>query len=103
MSLGSTFEIGVAGIRSGLQGYEKAAHSLAVQALVAGAEAPVGASATPPVASASRPVDRPGPDSIGGLADTVVRLEQHARDVQTAAKVVQTADTVLGALLGDGR
>ena len=106
MSLGSSFEIGVAGIRSGLQGFERAAHSIAAQRLETVGESVArsdSAAATPPAASASRPVDRANADAIGGLAETVVRLEQHARDVQTAAKVVQAADTVLGALLGDSR
>lgn len=106
MSLGSSFEIGVAGIRTGVQGFEKAAHSIASQALEQAGEPVVqndSGGATPPTASASRSVDHPRGDNIGGLAETVVRLEQHARDVQTAAKVVQAADTVLGALLGDNR
>jgi hypothetical protein len=45
-------------------------------------------------------VDATDQGGFDGLAEAVVRLEQHARDVQAAAKVVDTADAVLGALLG---
>ena len=53
-----------------------------------------------PSASASPPVDAPAAGDFDGLADAVVRLEQHVRDVQAAARVVGAADTLLGALLG---
>lgn len=97
--LGSTFEQGVSGIRAGLQGMDKAAQQIASGAYGEPARRGDGVGVTPS-ASANPPVDATDQGGFDGLAEAVVRLEQHARDVQAAAKVVDTADAVLGALLG---
>ena len=106
MSLGSTIDIGIGGIRVATLAFDKTTQQLLQQEFDLPGESVTrsdAGGATPPTASASRPVDQPRGAELAGMAETIVRLEQHARDVQTAAKVVQAADTVLGALLGDNR
>ena len=100
MAVGSIFDQGTAGIRNGLQGAERAAQQIASGAYGEPVHQRSGVGATAPSASANAPVDAPGNGDFEGLADAVVRLEKHVRDVQAAAKVVGTADTLLGALLG---
>ena len=100
MAIGSIFDQGIAGIRNGLQGADRAAQQIASGAYGEPVRQRSGASGTAPSASANPPVDAPGAGEFDGLADAAVRLEQHVRDVQAAAKVVGAADTLLGALLG---
>ena len=100
MALGSVFDQGVSGIRNGLQGADRAAQQIASGAYGEPVRRRSNASGVAPSASASPPVDAPAAGDFDGLADAVVRLEQHVRDVQAAARVVGAADTLLGALLG---
>ena len=100
MAVGSIFDQGITGVRSGLQGADRAAQQIASGAYGEPVRQRGSAGGTAPSASANPPVDAPTGGDFEGLADAVVRLEKHVRDVQASAKVVGTADTLLGALLG---
>jgi hypothetical protein len=77
---------GLDGMRSGLRGVEDAAREVAEQSLPPSSAVDV----VPPVSSAQSPAD---------AAEALVQLQVYQRQVQASARVVETADAVVGFLL----
>lgn len=74
MSISTTLQTGVQGVQQGIQGMEKAAGQIA--------QAATGEAG-----------------SVGELAAPLVELKLYEQSVEASAKVVKTADEVLGTLL----
>lgn len=92
---GSAFNSGISSIQAGQRRLDQAAADIASNAVTTPPEQP---SSTPPpnqVNPAPSTAEQTRPD----LAESLVALEQARNEVQAGAKVVKTADEVLGTLI----
>ena len=85
MAVNPMMSAGINGIQAGVRGHRQAAQDIAE--LNIGAEMDRG--------DRNAPVE----DWVGDAAEAVVDLKLYERQVQASAKVVQTADAVIGMLL----
>jgi len=85
MAVNPMLSTGVIGIARGLQGVNQSAHEIAH---LSGRH------------HIDQPVSQPAPaDEIKDTAEALVSIRVYERQVQASAKVVQTADAVIGMLL----
>lgn len=92
MAVNPIMQSGISGIQAGLRGMNRTAQDIAELNVDEGA-ARAGARDD----GVTRP-DRPT-DELADAAEALVELKLHKRQVQASAKVIQTADEVLGFLL----
>jgi hypothetical protein len=89
MAVNPILQSGLNGIQTGLKGMNRAAQDIADLNLDDRSNTPTD----------NDPIRRPPPDRLADAVDAVVDLNVHARQVQASAKVVATADEILGFLL----
>jgi flagellar hook protein FlgE len=92
MAVNPIMQAGVSGVQAGLRGLNRTAQDIAELNVDEGS-AKVGAGDDGVV----RP-DRPA-DKLADASDALVELKLHKRQVQASARVIETADEVLGFLL----
>lgn len=85
MAVNPVLSTGISGIQYGIRGMDQAAHEIASMNTRAGLESAEGRQATP--------------DDVGDAAEAVVSLQTYQRQVEASAKVVKTADAVIGMLI----
>jgi len=89
MAVNPILQSGLNGIQTGLKGMNRAAQDIADLNLDDRSNTPTD----------NDPIRRPPTDRLADAADAIVDLKVHARQVQASAKVVATADEILGFLL----
>ena len=85
MAVNPVMSSGISGIQYGLRGMDQAAHEIARMNHAAGLAHADDRQATP--------------EDVGDAAEAVVSLQSYQRQVEASAKVVKTADAVLGMLI----
>lgn len=85
MAVNPVMSTGIAGIQYGLRGMDQAAHEIASMNKAIQLESGEGRQATP--------------DDVGDAAEAVVSMQTYERQVEASAKVVKTADAVIGMLI----
>jgi hypothetical protein len=90
MALNPIMQTGLAGIQTGLKGLNRTAQDIA--------DLNLDDRAKPTSDGATIRHDKPT-DELEGAAEAIVDLKVHKRQIEASAKVVQTADAVLGFLL----
>ena len=89
MAVHPLMNAGMNGVQSGLRGVKQAAQDIA--------ELNVGSTEE---RGTDKPQDKTATDDrVGDLADAIADLKLYERQVQASAKVVETADAVIGMLL----
>ena len=89
MAVNPILQSGLNGIQTGLKGMNRAAQDIADLNLDDRSKTP----------SDSDVIRRAPPDRLTDATEAIVDLRVHARQVQASAKVVETADEILGFLL----
>lgn len=92
---GNAFNAGVSSIQAGQRRLDQAAADIASNAVTPPPEQPSSTPAPNQVNPAPSTAEQNRPD----LAESLVALEQARNEVQAGAKVVKTADEVLGTLI----
>jgi hypothetical protein len=90
MAVNPLLQSGLSGIQTGLKGMNRAAQDIADLNLDDRSKSP----SDNDVIRRNAP-----PDRLRDAAEAIVDLDVHARQVQASAKVVKTADEILGFLL----
>ncbi|WP_373389353.1 pyrroloquinoline quinone biosynthesis protein PqqE [Pseudomonas alcaligenes] len=90
---GNAFSAGLSGIQAGQRRVEQAASEIASNTL------PTQPSAETPPAQQVEPSQQSQANTQADLAESLVGLTQGRNEVQASARVVETADEVLGTLI----
>jgi hypothetical protein len=85
MAVNPVLSTGIAGIQYGLRGMDQAAHEVARMSQQNRWETGDDRQASP--------------EDVGDCAEAVVSMQTYKRQVEASAKVIKTADTVIGMLL----